>query len=218
MAKAQILVVEDAKVVSLDIQRRLTGKGYNVCGTADTGEDAVTKAGSLHPDLVLMDICLKGKMDGIQAAEQIRKKYNIPIVYLTANSDDETLQRAVRTEPFGYLLKPFDERDLHTTIEIALYKHQMESNIVSESEQRAALLEVARILAQPWSFEVQKRAERPGAHCPCGPCHAAGRRRRRQSHAPGILVGQRPVAAARKHPHAEELVRQGIPVQGSRRG
>ncbi len=153
MAKANIMVVEDAQIVSMDIQRRLKGLGYEVPATAVSGEEAIEKAGKSHPDLVLMDICLKGKMDGVQAADQIRKRFNIPIVYLTAMSDDETLRRATVTEPFGYLLKPFDERDLRTTIEIALYKHQSESKMRGESEQRAALLEVARILAQPWNFQ-----------------------------------------------------------------
>ncbi len=153
MAKANIMVVEDAAIVSLDIQRRLKGLGYDISASAVAGEEAIEKAGKSHPDLVLMDICLKGKMDGVQAAEQIRKKFNIPVVYLTAMSDDETIRRAALTEPFGYLLKPFDERDLRTTIEIALYKHQAEAKMKGESEQRAALLEVARILAQGWSFE-----------------------------------------------------------------
>ncbi|HLF05422.1 MAG TPA: response regulator [Dehalococcoidia bacterium] len=153
MAKANIMVVEDANIVSMDIQRRLKSLGYEIPATAVSGEEAIEKAGKAQPDLVLMDICLKGKMDGVQAADQIRKRFNIPIVYLTAMSDDETVRRAALTEPFGYLLKPFDERDLRTTIEIALYKHQMEAKMKGESEQRAALLEVARILAQPWSFQ-----------------------------------------------------------------
>jgi len=131
----QILIVEDERIVSKDIKIRLQRFGYTVSGIAISGEDAVKKAEELHPDLVLMDIVLEGKMNGINAAEIIRSRFNIPIVYLTAYSDKSTLERAKKTEPFGYILKPFDDRDLSTTIEVALYKHKME-NRLKESEER----------------------------------------------------------------------------------
>ncbi|MBC8358463.1 MAG: PAS domain S-box protein [Candidatus Aminicenantes bacterium] len=131
----QILIVEDERIVSKDIKIRLQRFGYTVSGIAFSGEDAVKKAEELHPDLVLMDIVLEGKMNGINAAEIIRSRFNIPIVYLTAYSDKSTLERAKKTEPFGYILKPFDDRDLSTTIEVALYKHKME-NRLKESEER----------------------------------------------------------------------------------
>jgi len=95
-----------------------------VPSVASTGEDAISKVEGILPDLVLMDIMLKGEIDGIDAAGEIRKRFNIPVVYLTAYSDEETLQRAKLTEPYGYILKPFEENDMRTTIEIALYRHQ----------------------------------------------------------------------------------------------
>ena len=153
MSKQKIMVVEDSIVVSRDIGARLANLGYGVAATAVTGQEAIDKAEETQPDLILMDINLKGPMDGVEAAEQIHKRLDIPIVYLTAQSDEGTLKRAKLTGPFGYLLKPFDERDLHTTIEIALYKHDSEIKLQDESHQNLALFEVARILAQNWSFE-----------------------------------------------------------------
>ena len=153
MAKQNIMVVEDSVVVSRDIQSRLTNLGYGVAATAVTGQEAIDNAEECRPDLILMDINLKGPMDGVEAAEQIHQRLDIPIVYLTAQSDEGTLKRAKLTGPFGYLLKPFDERDLHTTIEIALFKHESQIKLQDESDQNLALFEVARILAQNWSFE-----------------------------------------------------------------
>ncbi len=124
MTDAKILVVEDENIVALEIKKRLQKLGYIVPGVASTGEDAISKVEGILPDLVLMDIMLKGEIDGIHAAGEIRKRFNIPVIYLTAYSDEETLQRAKFTEPYGYILKPFEEDDLRTTIEIALYRHQ----------------------------------------------------------------------------------------------
>lgn len=132
---ARILVVEDGLIMARDIERRLMTMGYRIAGVAATGEDAVRKAHDTCPDLVLMDVNLKGPIDGIQAAQQIRNVADIPIVYVTAYSDDATLRRARVTEPFGYVLKPFEERELRTIIEIALYRHEMDSRL-RESEQR----------------------------------------------------------------------------------
>ena len=133
MATAGILLVEDENIVALDLRMRLTKLGYSVLGMAASGEEAVAKATSLAPDLVLMDINLKGDMDGIGAAEQIKARLDIPVIFVTAYADENTLQRAKITEPYGYLLKPFEERELHTSIEIALYKHKMERRL-KESE------------------------------------------------------------------------------------
>ncbi len=127
MTDAKILVVEDENIVALEIKKRLQKLGYIVPGVASTGEDAIIKAEGILPDLVLMDIMLKGEIDGIQAAGEIRSRFNIPVIYLTAYSDEETLERAKLTEPYGYILKPFEEDDLRTTIEIALYRHQVSS-------------------------------------------------------------------------------------------
>ncbi|HML26239.1 response regulator [Methanomethylovorans sp.] len=125
MTNAKILVVEDENIVALEIKKRLQKLGYIVPGVASTGEDAISKAEGILPDLVLMDIMLKGEIDGINAAGEIRKRFNIPVIYLTAYSDGDTIERAKLTEPYGYILKPFEEDDLRTTIEIALYRHQM---------------------------------------------------------------------------------------------
>ena len=135
MSKEKILVVEDERIVAEDIKFRLKGLGYTVIGMAYSGEQAVKKTGEVRPDLVLMDIVLEGRMDGIEAASVIRSRFGIPVVYLTAYADDKTLERAKMTEPFGYLLKPFEDRDLKTTIEMALYKHRME-RMLRENERR----------------------------------------------------------------------------------
>jgi PAS domain S-box-containing protein len=122
-------VVEDEHIVAMDLMSRLRNLGYEVPDSASSGEEAIEKAGRWRPDLVLMDIFLNGEMDGIQAAGQIRSRYNIPIIYLTAYADSNTLQRAKVTEPFGYVLKPFEERELLTTIEMALYKYRIEQRL-----------------------------------------------------------------------------------------
>jgi len=129
MAKARILVVEDESVVAKDIQIRLRGLGYTVSGIASSGEGAIQKAAKTHPDLVLMDIVLSGDMDGIEAAQEIISRYDIPVVYLTAYADEKKLQRAKITEPFGYVLKPFEEKEVYSAIEIALYKHRAETKL-----------------------------------------------------------------------------------------
>ncbi len=124
---AKILVVEDENIVALELKKRLKKLGYKIPSVASSGIEAINKAEGFLPDLVIMDIRLKGDMDGTQAAQTIRERFNIPIIYLTAHSDDETLKRAKQTEPYGYILKPFEEDDLRTAIEIALYKYQMEN-------------------------------------------------------------------------------------------
>ena len=126
MANEKILVVEDERIVALDIKHSLESFGYVVPCMASTGEDAIQLAKRHKPDLVLMDIVLKGDIDGIEAATVIHSNYRIPVVYLTAYSDERTLQRAKMTEPFGHILKPFDNRELRTNIEIALHKRALE--------------------------------------------------------------------------------------------
>ncbi len=125
----RIMVVEDEGIIAQDIKNCLEGLGYTVPDVVFTGREAIQRAEELRPDLVLMDIVLKGDIDGIETAMEIRKKYNIPIVYLTAYEDDKTLKRAKMTEPLGYILKPFEERYLRSSIEMALYKHQMETRL-----------------------------------------------------------------------------------------
>ena len=140
---AKILVTEDEGIVAADIEDRLLRLGYDVVGTADNGEDALRLVEKHKTDLCMMDIMIKGPMDGIETATKVREKYNIPVIFLTAYSDDPTFERAKITEPFGYLLKPFEEKELRTNIEMALYKHRMEverENLITEL--RAALAQV----------------------------------------------------------------------------
>ncbi len=129
MKRVQVLVVEDEGIVAKDIQYMLKALGYDVPVTVASGEQAIVKTEENRPDLVLMDIHLAGAMDGVEAAQTIKARFDIPVVYLTANSDEATLQRAKLTDPFGFLLKPFEERSLHSTIEMALYKHKTDKQI-----------------------------------------------------------------------------------------
>ncbi len=133
MSNVKILVVEDESIVAMDIKHRAEGLGYSVTGITPSGEGAIQNASETRPDLVLMDIVLKGDMDGVEAAQRIRDTLDIPVVYLTAYSDEKTLKRAKVTEPFGYIIKPFEDRELHSAVEVALYKHKMESKL-KESE------------------------------------------------------------------------------------
>lgn len=125
-AEGRILVVEDEHIVAMGIKKMLKSLGYTVTGIASSGEDAISKAESTFPDVVLMDIMLKGDMDGVEAAMEIKEMFNVPVVYLTAYSDSKVLERAKRTEPFGYIIKPFDEKDLYSSIEVALQRYRKE--------------------------------------------------------------------------------------------
>jgi len=125
MPEKRIMIVEDETIVAMTLEDALRNMGYAVIGPVSTADEAVRLAGSETPDLILMDIRIKGERDGISAAEEINEKHTIPIVYLTAHGDDKTLERAMKTQPYGYLIKPFRDRELHSTIEIALYKHRL---------------------------------------------------------------------------------------------
>jgi len=125
--KERILVVEDERIIACDIKYCLESSGYTVLAVIAYGEKAITQVEELQPDLVLMDVMLKGEMNGVQAAEIIINQFNIPVVFLTAHSDESTLIKAKATQPFGYVFKPFEETQLITTIEIALSKHQKET-------------------------------------------------------------------------------------------
>lgn len=139
MTQASILVVEDEGVVALEIQSRLEKAGYTVGAVAHDGETAVAKAGETRPDLILMDIRLKGVMDGIAAAGQIRERFGLPVVYLTAHTDPATLERAKIVDPFGYVVKPFETRSLTAAIEIALHRHRSESERIYREKLQAVL-------------------------------------------------------------------------------
>ncbi|HVP24415.1 MAG TPA: response regulator [Methanomicrobiales archaeon] len=127
MAKTKILVVEDEFVTATDVQMALVGLGYDVPAVVDNGEEAVRLAGELRPSLVLMDIGLAGRMNGIEAGKQIREKFGIPVVFLTGHSDESTFWSALPSEPFGYIVKPFEARAMKYTIEMALHKHESHS-------------------------------------------------------------------------------------------
>lgn len=143
--ETSIMVVEDEGIVATDLGQRLERMGYKVPAIVGTGADAVEQAIIHRPDLILMDIMLKGDMRGTQAAHLIRDKMDVPVVFLTAYSDDSTIQQARLIEPYGYLLKPFDEDILRTTISVALYKHRVDRRM---REQRDWLDSVLNSIAE----------------------------------------------------------------------
>ncbi|MBD2666246.1 multi-sensor signal transduction histidine kinase [Richelia sinica FACHB-800] len=140
MGQDKILVVEDEVIVARTITRQLSQLGYMVTGTASSGEVAIAKALETHPELVLMDIILKGDMDGITAAGYIREQLDIPVIFITAYGDDHTLERAQVTQPFGYIIKPFTIKDLRIAIEIALSRHKLERALRDSRNQLATVL------------------------------------------------------------------------------
>ena len=123
MTGANILIVEDEGILAIELKEKLEKLGYNVPAIASTGAEAIELAAKHKPDLILMDIVLKGEMDGIEAANKIRSILKVPIIYLTAYADDGTVKRAKITEPFGYLVKPYNEKELQIALEMALYRH-----------------------------------------------------------------------------------------------
>jgi AmiR/NasT family two-component response regulator len=122
---SKIFIVEDEIIVAADIKQQLENIGYNVIGIAFSGEDAIRKTEETNPDIVLMDIMLRGNIDGIEAAQQIRNQYDIPVIYITGFFDDATLERAKKTEPYGYILKPFENMGIESAIEMAVYNHKI---------------------------------------------------------------------------------------------
>jgi CheY-like chemotaxis protein len=127
--RKRIMVVEDEGVTAMMISSSLVEMGYSVIASEFSGEEAVKKAEEDRPDLIVMDIVLDGEMDGIEAAGEIQSRFRIPVVYLTAHTSDAILKRIKKTEPFGHIIKPFNDRELHAAIEIALYKHEMEEKL-----------------------------------------------------------------------------------------
>jgi two-component system, response regulator PdtaR len=141
---SNILIVEDEIIVAADLKGRLENLGYNIVGISSTGNDAIKKTGETNPDLVLMDIMIKGDMDGIETAQKIRDLYDVPVIYLTAYFDDEILNRAKITEPFGYILKPFEDMRIQSAIEMAVYNHHMEQKLKNS----AKILEFSKEMLQ----------------------------------------------------------------------
>jgi len=125
----KILIIEDDAIIAEDIKNRLENMNYSVSRIVSNGQDAIKSASELDIDLILMDVILQGDIDGIEAAKEIKKHFDIPVIYLTAHSDKNTLERAKVTGPFGYLIKPFEDKELQITIDIALYRHEMDSRI-----------------------------------------------------------------------------------------
>lgn len=143
MNKTRILIVEDESIVAWDLRQQLVELGYEPVANTGHGEEAITLAGQLRPDLVLMDIHLAGELDGIVAARTIRDQLALPVVFLTAYLAEEMLSRAKLAEPYGFLIKPFDERQLRIAIEMALYKHQAERTLQVSEERHRYILQTA---------------------------------------------------------------------------
>ncbi len=141
MAKLKILVVEDESIVAKDIQNSLKKLGYTVPTVVASGEKAIEEVEQSRPDLVLMDIMLKGDINGVEAANAIRENYDIPVIFLTAYADDNTLSKAKIAEPYGYIIKPFKEKELQTTIEMAMYKHEKDSLVKRERDLYHSIVE-----------------------------------------------------------------------------
>ena len=143
--KVRVLVVEDESIVGIDLKQTLIKLNYQVLDVVRTGEDAIKKAIENKPDVILMDIMLGGRITGIEAVQRIKEDIDVPVIYLTAYADDKTIQNAKLTDPFGYLLKPFDERSLHSSIEMALYKHETNMKLKESEERYRALVELSPI-------------------------------------------------------------------------
>ena len=156
MADVKILIVEDERIIAKAIERSLKSLGYSISASVASGKAAIEAIAEDQPDLVLMDIVLKGEMDGIKTAEKIRSSFDVPIVYLTSHSDEHTLQRAKATEPYGYIIKPFEEKDLYITIEIALRRHLSEVALRATLEAEALAKDKLRLEIE---IAERKRAE-----------------------------------------------------------
>ena len=151
MGKPRILVVEDERLVAMDIRNAVNQSGYDVVGIAASGEEAVRLAEEFRPDVALMDIVLEGQGDGVKAAAYLRSELDIPVVYLTAYEDEQTFQRAKQTAPFGYIVKPFRGMQLRNQIELALHRHELEVSLRrtnEELEQRVREVTSLNILFQ----------------------------------------------------------------------
>lgn len=170
MPAKRVLVVEDEAIVAADLHDRLRNLGYDPVAVVAAGEKALAKAEETGAELVLMDIQLQGAMDGIMAAEQIRAKLDIPIVFLTAHVDETTFQRAKITAPFGYVRKPFDERELHTALEIALFRHATEAELKRTHRWLNTIIEtvgVPLVVTDKWGLvELMNTAAGDLSRCP----------------------------------------------------
>ena len=154
MKGVRILIVEDESIVASDIEYRLNLLGYTVLGQADSGPAAIEKAHQLKPDLILMDVMLKGGMDGIETADIIQEQLSIPIIFLTAFTDFKTVNKALNSSPFAYIIKPFEDRELETAIDMALYRSLMERLLHEEKQKAQKYLEIAGVAIMVLSSEL----------------------------------------------------------------
>jgi CheY-like chemotaxis protein len=138
--KSSVLIVEDERIVAKDLQQTLAELGYDAFAIASSGDEALACASERCPDIVLMDIRIKGPRDGIETAEILKKRFDVPVVYLSAHADTATIQRATLTEPHGYLLKPVKAAELHSSIEVSLFKHEMERRLRAREQWFSATL------------------------------------------------------------------------------
>lgn len=148
MNRKRILIVEDEQIVAEDLKNSLENLGYEVAGMISSGEEAVNIATEASPDIVLMDIKLPGGLDGIETALQIRRQHRLPIIFLTAFSDDKTLDSAKLAEPYGYIIKPFEEKSLRSTLEMALYKSHMEMRLEHINNILRAIRQVNQLITR----------------------------------------------------------------------
>ncbi len=208
MSRARILIVEDEGIIAQDIQNTLEKLGYEVPAVAVVGEEAIEKALELRPDLVLMDIVLWGGMDGVEAAERIRKQMCIPVIFLTAHSDSATLQRAKVTCPYGYIVKPLVERELRIGIEMALHKHAMERRLEEQDRWYATTLASVGEAVIATDTNGGVRFMNPLAEAITGwtQAEAVGR------HLDNVMVLSAEVASGGSHGPFAEAVRKGLVI------
>jgi signal transduction histidine kinase len=159
MSLSKVLIVEDESITALDIEDILSSLGYLVIGIVESGAEAIAAAERKQPDLILMDINLKGQMDGVEAAREIQSRFQIPVVYLTAFGDEVTLQRTALTEPYGYILKPIHANDINATIKMAIARHHAEKRVieVALTQQAQSLLDLHTLYTGTLSHELRSQ-------------------------------------------------------------
>jgi len=159
MTSTKILIVEDEGIVAKDLQHMLSGMGYRVLDVAISGEEALEKIKKQKPDLILMDIVLKGKIDGIEATKRVRRILDVPVIYVTAYGDKEKIERAKTTEPYGYILKPFTKLALQADIEMALYNHKIVNELKASAKKIKKNLEEREVMLKEIHHRVKNNMQ-----------------------------------------------------------